>query len=70
MDDDSKKHFGSDSNPFEDLKRQFNDIFGPSSGKFNLMPMLIEGKPATQGQETNEEEEQIHNFIQKYAPSA
>jgi hypothetical protein len=57
--------FGS-SNPFEDLKRQFNDIFDPSSGKFNFMSMFVEAKPEPQRQKRNKEDEETETFLEKY----
>jgi hypothetical protein len=56
--------FGS-SNPFKDPKRQFNDIFGPSSRKFNFMSMFVEGKPEPQRQKRNKREDETEKFLGK-----
>jgi hypothetical protein len=44
MDDDTQEDSNSKdgNNPFDDLKKQFNDIFNSSVGKFNFMPMFID----------------------------
>lgn len=57
MDDESNKN----NSAFDDLKKQFNDIFSSSIGKINLMPMSIGQDFQHQEQDSSATDE----FIQK-----
>jgi endopeptidase Clp ATP-binding regulatory subunit ClpX len=65
MENNIKNDSGDGNSPFEDIKRQFNDIFGSSAGKFSLMPMLVEGKSTTQGHGNAKEEDENAKFVEK-----
>ncbi|MDR0679961.1 MAG: AAA family ATPase [Puniceicoccales bacterium] len=65
MENNIKNDSGDGNSPFEDIKRQFNDIFGSSAGKFSLMPMFVEGKSTTQGHGNAKEEDGNAKFVEK-----
>jgi endopeptidase Clp ATP-binding regulatory subunit ClpX len=65
MDGDAEKHSDSGNNPFEDVKRQFDDILGSMGGKFNFMPMFVGEKSTTQEQETDTDEDGVRKFIER-----
>ncbi len=66
MDDNpNKDNFNNPSSPFDDLKKQFGEIFGSSIGKISLMPIPFDSDTQNQGkdeQSTDEFTEKIKNF--------
>jgi endopeptidase Clp ATP-binding regulatory subunit ClpX len=65
MNSDAEKYSDGGNNPFEDVRRQFGDIFGSIGGKFSFMPMLVGSKSTAQEQGMDVDEDEAQKFIEK-----
>jgi endopeptidase Clp ATP-binding regulatory subunit ClpX len=50
---------------FDDLKKQFDDIFNSSASKFNFVPMFVDDKQTTYGPDEDKGKEMAHEFIER-----
>ncbi|MDR2435990.1 MAG: AAA family ATPase [Puniceicoccales bacterium] len=64
MDSDAEKYSDGGNSPFEDVRRQFGNIFESIGGKFNFMPMLV-GSKAAQEEGTDVNEDEAQKFIER-----
>jgi endopeptidase Clp ATP-binding regulatory subunit ClpX len=65
MDGDTQKDSQGTGDPFDDIRRQFSDIFNSSTGKFGFVPMFGEGKAAANDREENSDDEVTRKFLEK-----
>jgi hypothetical protein len=68
MHSDTEKYSDGGNSLFEDVRRQFGEIFGSFGRKFTFMPMLV-GRKVAEEQETDIKEDEEENLSKEYAHS-